>query len=89
MQAYQSTAPEHMLLVPDHYPKIPGDSPWGHQTRAYAIGYIKALIRATGSPSHGWWESQRTEPDPVSGLKAAEMGGGAMVVGQIHLLPEP
>jgi len=48
MQAYHATAPDHMLMVPDHYPRIPGDSQWGHQSRAYAIGYIKALIRAAG-----------------------------------------
>lgn len=49
--AYHQTAPSHMLMVPDHYPKIPGDSAWGHQSRAYAIGYIKALIRAAGGES--------------------------------------
>jgi mannonate dehydratase len=48
MRAYHATAPDHMLIVPDHYPRIPGDTPWGHQSRAYAIGYIKALIRAAG-----------------------------------------
>jgi mannonate dehydratase len=48
MRAYHATAPDHMLLVPDHYPRIPGDSRSGHQSRAYAIGYIKALIRAAG-----------------------------------------
>jgi mannonate dehydratase len=48
MQAYHATAPHHMLMVPDHYPRIPGDTQWGHQSRAYAIAYIKALIRAAG-----------------------------------------
>ncbi|MCL4499408.1 MAG: mannonate dehydratase [Chloroflexi bacterium] len=48
MKAYQANTPDHNLLVPDHYPKIPGDTPWGHQSKAYAIGYIKALMRATG-----------------------------------------
>jgi mannonate dehydratase len=48
MRAYHATAPGHMLMVPDHYPRIPGDTPWGHQSKAYAIGYIKALIRAAG-----------------------------------------
>ena len=47
MKAYQEVGYEHML-VPDHYPRIPGDSRWGHQSRAYAIGYVKALIAATG-----------------------------------------
>jgi mannonate dehydratase len=48
MKAYWQTSPGHMLMVPDHFPKIPGDTQWGHQSRAYAIGYIKALIRAAG-----------------------------------------
>jgi mannonate dehydratase len=48
IRAYQQTTPDHMLLVPDHYPKIPGDTDWGHQSKAYAIGYLKGIIRATG-----------------------------------------
>jgi mannonate dehydratase len=47
MKAYQEVGYEHMI-VPDHYPRIPGDTRWGHQSRAYAIGYVKALIAATG-----------------------------------------
>ena len=47
MRAYQAVGYEHMI-VPDHYPRIPGDTGWGHQTRAYAIGYLKALVAATG-----------------------------------------
>jgi len=47
MRAYQEVGYEHMI-VPDHYPRIPGDTEWGHQSRAYAVGYIKALIAATG-----------------------------------------
>jgi mannonate dehydratase len=47
MKAYQAVRYEHMI-VPDHYPRIPGDTRWGHQSRAYAIGYVKALIAATG-----------------------------------------
>jgi len=47
MRAYQEAGYEHMI-VPDHYPRIPGDTEWGHQSRAYAVGYIKALIAATG-----------------------------------------
>ncbi len=47
MKAYQEVKYEHMI-VPDHYPRIPGDTRWGHQSRAYAIGYVKALIAATG-----------------------------------------
>jgi mannonate dehydratase len=48
MKAFQETTPEYNLLIPDHYPKIPGDTEWGHASKAYAIGYIKGLMRATG-----------------------------------------
>jgi mannonate dehydratase len=51
MKAYQAATPDHNLLVPDHYPKIPGDTAWGHASKAYAIGYIKGLMRATGGES--------------------------------------
>jgi mannonate dehydratase len=47
IKAYQEVGYEHMI-VPDHYPRIPGDTRWGHQSRAYQIGYVKALIAATG-----------------------------------------
>jgi mannonate dehydratase len=47
LRAYREVGYEHMI-VPDHYPKIPGDTPWGHQSRAYAVGYIKALIAVAG-----------------------------------------
>lgn len=46
MQAYQDVGYDGMI-VPDHYPKIPGDADQ-RATRAYAVGYIKALLRATG-----------------------------------------
>jgi len=45
MNAYQDVGYEHMI-VPDHYPRILGDSRWGHQSRAYAVGYIRALLSA-------------------------------------------
>jgi mannonate dehydratase len=47
MRAYHEAGYEGMIC-PDHYPRIPGDTPWGHQSRAYAVGYIKALIAASG-----------------------------------------
>ena len=47
LRAYQEVGYEHMI-APDHYPRIPGDTAWGHQSRAYAVGYIKALITAAG-----------------------------------------
>ena len=32
------------FLITDHVPRIVGDTPWGHRSRAYALGYITALI---------------------------------------------
>ena len=32
------------FLITDHVPKMVDDTPWGHRGRAYAIGYIRALI---------------------------------------------
>lgn len=33
-------------IMPDHTPKVVGDTRWGHRGRAFAVGYIKALIQA-------------------------------------------
>jgi mannonate dehydratase len=32
------------FLITDHVPKVVDDTPWGHRGRAYAIGYMKALV---------------------------------------------
>ena len=32
------------FLITDHVPHIVDDTSWGHRGRAYAIGYMKALI---------------------------------------------
>ena len=34
------------FFITDHVPAIAGDTPWGHRGRAYAVGYIRALIDA-------------------------------------------
>lgn len=40
------------FFIPDHVPLGLGDSPWGHRGRAFAAGYIQALIEeATGNHS--------------------------------------
>jgi len=44
MRAYQEVGFDGVLIV-DHTPGMVGDTPWGHRGRAYAIGYIKALMR--------------------------------------------
>jgi len=33
------------FMIPDHVPHMVDDTPWGHRGRAYAIGYIQALIQ--------------------------------------------
>jgi len=35
-------------LMPDHTPRVAGDTPYGHRGRAFALGYIKALMHAVG-----------------------------------------
>jgi mannonate dehydratase len=34
------------FILDDHVPHMVNDSPWGHRGRAYATGYIKALVDA-------------------------------------------
>ena len=33
-------------LIPDHTPRVAGDTPWGARGRAFALGYMKALMKA-------------------------------------------
>ncbi|MEM2905092.1 MAG: mannonate dehydratase [Candidatus Bathyarchaeia archaeon] len=37
-------------MRPDHYPKVEGDTPWMHRSRAYALGYVRGLMQAAGFP---------------------------------------
>jgi len=32
------------FILDDHVPRIVNDSPWGHRSRAYAIGYMQAML---------------------------------------------
>ena len=32
------------FMIPDHVPKVDGDSAWNQQGRAHAVGYMKALL---------------------------------------------
>jgi len=34
----------HGFIIDDHVPHLVNDSPWGHRGRAFATGYIKAMI---------------------------------------------
>ncbi len=36
------------FIIDDHVPGMIDDTPWGHRGRAYAIGYIRALIDVVG-----------------------------------------
>ena len=33
------------FVIDDHVPHLPGDTVWGHRSRAYATGYIAGLVR--------------------------------------------
>ena len=33
------------VMIDDHVPGMVNDTPWGHRGRAFATGYIEALIR--------------------------------------------
>ena len=37
------------VMRPDHTPRVAGDTSWGHRGRAFAVGYMKALIQAVNS----------------------------------------
>ena len=47
MRAYKEVGYEGTIM-PDHTPLLVGDTPWRHAGRAYAIGYMKALMEAAG-----------------------------------------
>jgi mannonate dehydratase len=43
MQSYKKVGFDGMF-VDDHVPVVVGDSNWGHRGRAFANGYIQALM---------------------------------------------
>ena len=45
MLAYQEVGYRYAMM-PDHTPAIAGDTPYGHRGRAYALGYMRALMEA-------------------------------------------
>lgn len=51
MQAYKEVG-YHGTIMPDHTPRVEGDTPWGHRGRAFALGYIKALMNATNARAY-------------------------------------
>lgn len=49
MQAYQEVGFDGPMIE-DHVPVVSGDTPYGHMSRAYAMGYIQALMDAVKAP---------------------------------------
>jgi len=47
MRAYQEVGYTGTIM-PDHTPRVAGDTPFGHRGRAFALGYIRALMQALG-----------------------------------------
>ena len=41
------------FLIPDHVPHMVDDTQWGHRGRAYAIGYMTALLEVLNSVGEG------------------------------------
>ena len=45
MRAYKEVGYQG-TIIPDHTPRVVGDTVYGHQGRAFALGYIRALMQA-------------------------------------------
>jgi mannonate dehydratase len=48
MALYQEFGYKYAMM-PDHWPKLTGDAPLGLASRAYALGYMKALMQVVGA----------------------------------------
>ena len=48
MQTYKEVGYER-TMIPDHTPRVVGDSSRGHRGRAFALGYMRALMQVVGS----------------------------------------
>lgn len=53
MQVYREVGFDG-VMIPDHLPHMINDTPFGHQSNAYAIGYMRALMKAVGSLDEEW-----------------------------------
>jgi len=42
------------VMIPDHLPHIIDDTPFAHRSNAYAIGYMRALMKAAGTLDEEW-----------------------------------
>ncbi len=47
MRAYHEVGYRYAMM-PDHTPRVAGDTRYGHRGRAYALGYMRALMDAVG-----------------------------------------
>jgi len=52
MRAYRDTGYRYAMM-PDHTPRIAGDSSYGHIGRAFALGYMRALMQALDAEEVG------------------------------------
>jgi mannonate dehydratase len=48
MRAYKEVGYDG-VMIPDHTPGVVDDTGWGHRGRAFALGYMKALVQAVNS----------------------------------------
>ena len=42
------------VMIPDHLPHMINDTPFGHQSNAYAIGYMRGIMKAAGALEEEW-----------------------------------
>jgi len=47
IRAYKEAGVEG-VITPDHAPRVEGETGYGYRGRAFALGYIKALMHAAG-----------------------------------------
>ena len=52
MRAYRDVGYRYAMM-PDHTPRITGDTPYGHRGRAYALGYMRALMECVAREAAG------------------------------------
>ena len=48
MRAYHETGYRYAMM-PDHTPRIAGDTSYGHIGRGFVVGYMRALMQAVGA----------------------------------------
>ena len=41
------------VMVPDHVPRVEGDTEWGHRARAHAVAYLNGLLACAGRSDAG------------------------------------